>query len=862
MDDDRFQPLSEDEREQARTGPAGGSAKDDGWDPIVPVPDTIPDPDMHHWILGNPVAVWPYRDASGGRVCFIGRYNKADGDKEFRPRTWCKNRETGKEEWRWKNVPDPRPLYGLELLAQRPNAPVMVVEGEGKCDVARRIFPDHVVVSSMGGAGAASKTDWEPLGGRTVVIWPDNDAPGAGFARTVGAILCGLGCTISIIDSAALVQLAVDAHGSRVKPDGFDAADAIKLWDDTEALREAALGLAKPFCTDSGEALDHDEQKPRLWIEGGHPDRTVGELRDILAQSGRLYDRGTPVRVVHDQNLSGSVAHAMTADSLALEAHFVCQPYKISKKGEEYDATLPPSIARMYLGWKGQWHLPPLNGVTTAPLLSEDGSIRTARGYDAATGLWCESVPDVASLVPAKPTIDQAAAALMVVRDAFKTFCFADAKTIVIGGVTVVDLSQPPGIDESSFLVSLLGAVCRASLWLAPGSLIRAAQTSGSGAGKGKLVRCICAVAYGRQPSAVTAGGSSEELEKRISAALLEGGPAVLLDNFNNITLRSASLDSALTERPSKVRQFRTLELVAINTVASVFVTGNGVLLAQDTVRRFVPTELDARMEDPERRNFPGDILADVTLNRPTILAALLTIWRYGRQATGIKRGLVLGSYEEWCAWVRDPLLSLGCRDPVERLSETKTRDPMRQMIGDLFAAWWKRHGSSPQTAHGLDLEVQKIIDPHGRGRQYVAAQLEKLSGTRVAGFVLSRQASKGKWGAATYALSKNMTEEANGGEYEPEPYAPYDAYGFQIGSNENATAGAETPAPGPEDDKEISTKRETIGIIGSIGRADPGSGPSSRTATLGASPSSTTSTAKPASDEVPADPPKWTGRL
>src|SRR6516162_6386892 len=96
MDDDRFRTFSDDEREQAGSGPAGGSAKDDDWD------------------------------------CFIGRYNKADGDKEFWPRTWRKNRETGKEEWRWKNVPDPRPLYGLELLAQRPNAPVMVVEGE-KC---------------------------------------------------------------------------------------------------------------------------------------------------------------------------------------------------------------------------------------------------------------------------------------------------------------------------------------------------------------------------------------------------------------------------------------------------------------------------------------------------------------------------------------------------------------------------------------------------------------------------------------------------------------------------------------------------------------------------------------------------------
>jgi hypothetical protein len=346
-----------------------------------------------------------------------------------------------------------------------------------------------------------------------------------------------------------------------------------------------------------------------------------------------------------------------------------------------------------------------------------------------------------------------------------------------------------------------------------------------------RLGSCICAVAYGRQPSAVTAGGSSEELEKRISAALLEGGPAVLLDNFNNITLRSASLDSALTERPSKVRQFRTLELVTINTVASVFVTGNGVLLAQDTVRRFVPTELDARMEDPERRSFPGDILADVTLNRPTILVALLTIWRHGRISTGIQRGIVLGSYERWCGWARDPMLSLGCRDPVERLSETKTRDPMRQMIGDLFAVWWNHHGSSPQTAHGLDLEGQKIIDPHGRGRQYVAAQLEKLAGTRVAGFVLTRQAPAGKWGAATYALSKSITEEAKGTDAlkdEPKPYAPYDAYDFRVGSNEDAAPlGAQNAAPGAQDDQEIRTEREAIGFIGGIGPGNPSSTPS-----------------------------------
>jgi hypothetical protein len=241
----------------------------------------------------------------------------------------------------------------------------------------------------------------------------------------------------------------------------------------------------------------------------------------------------------------------------------------------------------------------------------------------------------------------------------------------------------------------------------------------------------------------------------------------------------------------------------------------------------------------------------------------LLTIWRYGRRAEGIKRGAVLGSYEEWCAWVRDPLLSLGCRDPVERLSETKARDPMRQMTSDLFAAWWQHHGSSPQSAHRLDLEVQKIVDPHGRGRQYVAAQLEKLAGTRIAGFVLSRRAPVGKWGAATYVLSRIGTEEAaavDRPEEGPTPYAPYDAYGFELGSSERGPTGAEDPTPRTQDNEEIPIKPETIGTIGGIGR-DPSLGRAPAT-TLIVTPSSAVLPTETLSDEGAANPPKWTARL
>jgi hypothetical protein len=46
-----------------------------------------------------------------------------------------------------------------------------------------------------------------------------------------------------------------------------------------------------------------------------------------------------------------------------------------------------------------------------------------------------------------------------------------------------------------------------------------------------------------------------------------------------------------------------------------------------------------------------------------------------------------------------------------------------------------------------------------GRGRQFRAARLVELAGTRAVGFVLTRQEAAGKWGAATYSLIRTVKE-------------------------------------------------------------------------------------------------------
>ena len=78
-------------------------------------------------------------------------------------------------------------------------------------------------------------------------------------------------------------------------------------------------------------------------------------------------------------------------------------------------------------------------------------------------------------------------------------------------------------------------------------------------------------------------------------------------------------------------------EMVTLNSSALVILTGNGLTVSEDLSRRFTVVELDARMEDPETRPFQTDIVAEVLARRTELLAAVLTISRWGRGAPDLK---------------------------------------------------------------------------------------------------------------------------------------------------------------------------------------------------------------------------------
>jgi putative DNA primase/helicase len=228
---DPFAPLPG----RGRPPRTAAATKQDAWRVLAPVPDDAPPAPAKHYRHGKPARVETYRDGDGRLLGYVWRFELAAGGKEFAPLTYCEGKDGGRREWRWKAWGEPRPLYGLARLAQRPQAPVLVVEGEKAADAAAELLPDYVTVTSPNGSQSARKADWAKLAGRAVVIWPDADEAGGKYAETVAGLLAG---------SAASTKRLTPP--STVKP-GWDAADALaEGWDQARTAAFVATAADQP----------------------------------------------------------------------------------------------------------------------------------------------------------------------------------------------------------------------------------------------------------------------------------------------------------------------------------------------------------------------------------------------------------------------------------------------------------------------------------------------------------------------------------------------------------------------------------------------------------------------------------------
>lgn len=113
--------------------------------PILPVPQSAPEPPRRHPQHGQHSQSWRYEDIQGRALAYAVRFDLPDG-KAVLPLCYGQYGENPPQ-WAWKALPEPRPLYGLSRLAAMPDVSVLLVEGEKTAEAAQTYFPHLAVLT-------------------------------------------------------------------------------------------------------------------------------------------------------------------------------------------------------------------------------------------------------------------------------------------------------------------------------------------------------------------------------------------------------------------------------------------------------------------------------------------------------------------------------------------------------------------------------------------------------------------------------------------------------------------------------------------------------------------------------------------
>ena len=178
----------------------------------------------------KPIALHAYTDSEGKPLYWrIRAKHPGTGEKWIRPMYINGN---GFEVGEPKFERGKKPLYRLHCLVANPTDTVWIVEGEQKVDALEKL---GLLATTSGGATSAAATDWEPLRGHTVAIWPDNDDPGKSYAGEVATLLLAMDCAVSCVD--------VEKIGV---PDKGDATDWLATHQDADSGDILALPRLAP----------------------------------------------------------------------------------------------------------------------------------------------------------------------------------------------------------------------------------------------------------------------------------------------------------------------------------------------------------------------------------------------------------------------------------------------------------------------------------------------------------------------------------------------------------------------------------------------------------------------------------------
>jgi putative DNA primase/helicase len=425
-----------------------------------------------------------------------------------------------------------------------------------------------------------------------------------------------------------------------------------------------------------------------IQVRPGALSRNVREAEDVLAQATRndpgrgIYQRGgLLVKLARLSKPSDADGIDRPADTLRIEwagrgylSQRLGEVARFERKNRDGDwiPTDPPTRVVGQLLDLGDWpSTPPLAGIVEAPTMRPDGSIITAPGYDAATGLYFDPGDTVFGPVPESPTREDAEEALVLLLDLLKDFPFVSPAARSVGLAEIMTPLIRPAVRTSPLFAN---------------------DAPTPGTGKGLLGGVASWIMTGRQPATIGQWTDGAEEKRRLLAVMLEAPPVVMIDNIEQ-PLKSDTLCTILTEGQLRERVIGSSRTATGDARLTWIATGNNLELGGDLPRRTLICRMDPEMERPEDREFDRDLEAYVPAHRAELAAAILTIVRAYRVSGQRVAISPFGSFEGWSRFVREPLVWLGQADPIETRGTIRRRDPDLDTMHAILTEWHAAHG-------------------------------------------------------------------------------------------------------------------------------------------------------------------------
>jgi len=214
------------------------------------------------------------------------------------------------------------------LAADDSGKPVYVVEGEKAAEALRRL--GLTVTTSAGGSAAAEKTDWSPLAGRTVVVWPDLDESGRRYAHDAARLALRAGA-----GGVMLLAPRKLPRGEELS-EGDDAADWVSLHDGADPV-ELRLAV-ETTAGRTAEILEHTVGTPGESDDGttrGKPaERVCAGLWS--GENGSATIRETALRIAQARGIpleTCDILWGFDLPALSQPAHLAALRSIVQKRG-------------------------------------------------------------------------------------------------------------------------------------------------------------------------------------------------------------------------------------------------------------------------------------------------------------------------------------------------------------------------------------------------------------------------------------------------------------------------------------------------------------------------------------------------